>query len=175
MGLFVGRHKIEGNELQECVAYLKEEWKFKAFQGKVADIFNEALTKYDKLVLKDTEAANEMQKAAERLIESAEEIMRRREKIISVPKLAIAVYSTWQEAYSLYLEFTRAQWLTITLLPKGIISGSQRLRNLFTQFQLSKNKAIAQEKKFIHLLGLNADDVKKLFDNAYATILSENW
>ncbi len=62
-----GSPKIDGKELQECLAYFEVQTKVVTFQTKEADLYNNTLVKYGNSITENPLAASEACKTAKRL------------------------------------------------------------------------------------------------------------
>ena len=174
MGFLFGSPKIQGDELRRCSAYLEEEWKFKAFQEKEADLYNNALVKYGKSISTDSRAAKEVCQAVNRLAQSASEILRRRGEMTSIPDVAPAMYFAWQLTYSDYSTWATAQAVAIEAAVNGMEPYGERVRDLLSQSEKSRHEAEKEEKKLLKRLRLNDAEARQLFGDASAAIADED-
>jgi len=175
MGFLFSEPKIQGDELRKCLAYYEQELKFKVFQEKEADLYNNALIKYGRSISTDSRAAKEVRQAANRLAQSASEILERRGKMTSIPDAASAMYFAWQLTYSDYSAWATAQSAAIEAVTNGLEPHGERVRELLSQSEKSRHEAENEEKKLIKRLKLSGGEVQKLFSNASAAITAENW
>ena len=175
MGFLFGKPKIEGDELRKCLAYLEEEGNLVIFRGKEEDLYNNALVKYGKSVSKDSHAAKEMCRAADRLVQAASEIIKRRGEMTSIPDVASSMYFAWQKSYLAYLEHVKAESATWEAEVNGMKPGYEYLRKLFLQSEGLRRKALEEEKKLAKRLRLSGDGVRKMYNNALAAVETERW
>ena len=143
---------------QQCLAYYQEELRFKAFQEKEADLYNEAVVKYGMSVGTDDRAAKEMLRATKRLVESANEILRRRSQMAGVPDMASATYFAWQTTYSDYLAWASAQAAAVSAVANGMVPHGKRVQELLEESEKSRRKAEGEEKRFLKRLKLRSNE-----------------
>ena len=177
MGFF-GEPKIQGDEFRKCLEYYEEETKLTVFQTKEADLYNNALVKYSRSISIGSNAAKEMCRAVNRLVQAANEILRRRAKMASIPSAASPMYFAWQIVFSDYQAWAEAQAAAVEAIASGMEPHGQRVRELLSQSEKSRNKAMNEEKKLLERLkhsGLTGDMVQKIFNDASAAIVAENW
>jgi hypothetical protein len=166
---------IDKNELQRCLAYLEEEWKFQAFQTREADLYNNALVQYGYSMTTDSLASKEMCRAASRLSQSTSEILKCRGGMASIPDIASAMYLAWQMTYSDYSAWAGMQYAAIKAVATGMQPHTQRVRELLQQSEKSRRKAENEEKRFYKRLNLNVNDVNRIISNASAAVAVDNW
>ncbi|MBE0449019.1 MAG: hypothetical protein IBX64_13175 [Actinobacteria bacterium] len=177
MGFLHGEPKIQDDEFRQCLAYLEEEWRLKAFQEKEADLYNNALVKHGRSISADSVAAKEVCRAASRLTESASEILRRRSKMSPVPDAASAVYFAWQLTYLDYSSWSTAQCAAVEAVVNGMEPCGERVGALLAQSETSRHKAEKEEKRLLRRLrrsGLTGDMVQKMFSDASAAVEAQN-
>ena len=175
MGFLFGESKIQGDERQECLAYLQEECKFRAFQEKEADLYNDAVVKYGNSMTTDSLASKEMCRAANRLSQSASAILKRRAGMASIPDVASTIYLAWQMTYSDYSAWASAQYATIQAVANGMQPNIARVRELLSQSEKSRHKAENEEKRLLKRLNLNINDISTMLSNASAAVAADNW
>ena len=160
---------------QTQLAYYQEELKLKVFQEKEADLYNEAVAKYEPSAETDSEVAREMLPAARRQAESANEILRRRAKMAYVPDIASPMYFAWQVVYSDYLCWATAQAAAVSAVATGIASHAEQVQRLLSRSEKSRHKAEAEEKKLLKRLKFTSDDARKMLINASMAVGDEDW
>jgi hypothetical protein len=175
MGFLSSRPKIEGDELQKCLAYLEEEGKLVVFRGKEEDLYNNALVKYGKSVAIDSRAAKEMCRAAKRLAEAASEIIRRRGEMVSIPDVASAMYFAFQKSYLAYSQHVTAECAAWEAESNGMKPDYEYLRRLSLQSEDLRLKALKEERKLAERLKLSGDVIRSVYNNAQAAVATENW
>ncbi len=182
MGFLSGKPKIEGDERDQCLAYLEEETKLLLFQGTEEKLYNEALEEYGKWAPVDSRAGKEMRQAAGRLVQAAKEIVRRRDGIGTVPDIASATYSAWQKSYPAFLQYAAAEVTAWEADAKGKKPDRDKLRKLSSQSRELQRKAaeeqreaIGEQRKLVKLLKLGGDVMQKMLDDASAAIENDNW
>lgn len=160
---------------QECLAYLEEEWKLKAFQSKEADLWNNGLVKYGNSMVTDSLASKEMCKAAKRLQQATGEILRRRGRMVSIVDMAAVMYSKWGVAYLDYQAWAEAQCAAIEAVAEGMVPNSERVKELLSQAEKSRSQAEKEERKLIKRLKLSAADLSRMLASASAAVADESW
>ena len=102
MGLF-GSPKIDGEELRQCLDYIREESEVIALQSKEADIFNNAMIECGNSIKADSSAtkaaAKALKTAAKRLSSAATEILKQHNEVKNVPVAASTMHSAWNTAF----------------------------------------------------------------------------
>ena len=160
---------------RQCLAYYQEELKFKVFQEKEADLYNQAEMEYGMSAETDSEVAKEMLPAARRQAESANEILRRRGKMASIPDTASAMYFAWQVAYSDYLSWATAQVAAVSAVANGMVSHAERVQRLLSRSEKSRRKAEAEEKKLLKRLKLTSNEARKMLIKASMAVGDKVW
>jgi len=175
MGFLLGKPKIEVDELRKCLQYLEEEGKLVAFRAKEEDLYNIALAKYGKSVSTDSHAAEEMCKAANRLVQVANEILRRRAEMVSIPDVASDHYWASQKSYVAYLQSVKAESAAWEGEAKGMHPNYEYLRRLFLQSEDLRRKVLKENAKLGKRLKLSRDVLRKMYNDASAAVGAENW
>ena len=134
MGLF-GGPKIDGSELQECLACFEAETRVIAFQTKEADLYNDTMVKYGNSIMENTLAANEACKAAKRLSQAATEILRRHEKIKNVPIAASAMHFAWYATFLANAAWAFATAAAIEAMANGMKPNTWYVQQLVKGYQ----------------------------------------
>jgi len=180
MGLF-GSPKIDGKELQECLAYFEAQTRVIAFQTKEADLYNNAMVKYGNAVTENPSAASEACNAAKRLCRAATEVLRRHEEIRNVPVAASAMHHAWYVTFRANAAWASATCKAIETMAEGVhphslsdIRVRQRLEQLLTmrvqelvkQYQKAWRKADDEDKKFLRRLKVSAEEISKIVARA---------
>ena len=120
MGLF-GSPKIDGKELQECLAYFEAQTRVCTFQSNEADLYNNALVKYGNSIRENPLAAREVCKAANRLVQSSDEVLRRHQAIENVPMAASAMHYAWYVTFDANRTWASATSKAIEAMAEGEI------------------------------------------------------
>ncbi len=181
MGLF-SSSKIEGSELQECLAYFEAETRVIAFQTKEADLFNNAMVKYGNSVMQNPLAAEDMKKAANRLSQAAAEILKRHEKIKNVPVAASAMRSAWHETFLANATWASAMVTAIESNIFAFLSAAQgmnpqikRAQQCSEELQKAWQRADNEDKKFLKKLKVSVEDITEILSRATISITREGW
>ena len=164
---------MKGDEYQKCIAYLEEELKFKVFLDKQVELYKNALRKHGGSMLTNKLAHGKVVEAGNRLVESAVQLLGRRESIVSIPEIASDVYAKWQRACLDYRDW--ANCTAIEAIIRYGIPNSKQVKELLSQFEKSRHRAEEEQRKLVKQLGLSHGEVDKMFNNASASILSEDW
>ncbi len=170
MGLF-GSPKIDGKELQECLACFEAETKVIAFQTKEADLYNNALVKYGNSIMENPLAASEACKAAKRLSQAATEILRRHEEIKNVPVAASAMHHAWYVTFHANTAWASATAKAIEAMAESMNPHTMYIQQLVEEYQKAWRWAENEDKKFLKRLKVSAEDIAKIV--ARATTIDE--
>ncbi len=159
MGFLFGQPKIQGDERQKCLAYLKEEFKISALDERERQLFQNAIlecsleAKHEGMYGKELD--ERMSGASNRLAKAAEQIMKRRAKFVDVPDVALPTCSAWQRVYSAY-----SAWAT----------EQPPQPELFQQYEKYKAEAAREHYKLLKRLKLSDDEAQELFNYALAEL-----
>jgi hypothetical protein len=178
MGFLFGERKLDREEFNQCLKYLKEHYKLTTFQEKEADIYNQALTQYMPSLANNSHSAEEMLKVAERFRKAAHLLLTRSKQLVSVPESAGTLHFAWQMVFSDYTAWVDAQYAAYAAIAEGKPPFAEHVQTLFRQQEESHGRALQEEKKLLKLLranGLTASDIQRLTDGAFAAIEAENW
>ncbi len=165
MGLF-GSPKIDGSELQECLACFEAETKVLAFQTKEADLHNNAMVKYGNSITVNPLAASEACKAAKRLSQAATEVLRRHEEIKNVPVAASAMHHAWYVTFYANAAWAHATAKAIEAMAEGMNPNMMYIQQLVEEYQKAWHRADDEDKKFLKRLKVSAEDIAKIVARA---------
>ena len=174
MGLF-GSPKIDGKELQECLACFEAETKVISFQTKEADLYNNAMVKYGNSITVNPLAASEACKAAERLSQSATEVLRRHEGIKNVPAAASAMHHAWYVAFYTNAAWAHATAKAIEAMAQGMNPNTMYVQQLVKEYQEAWRRADDEDKKFLKRLKVTAEDIAKIVARATTMGSTDDW
>ena len=177
MGFLSGKSEVQDTEPGRYLPYLEEELKLMMFRAKEQELYDGALAKYGFSVAVDSNAAREMRRASDRLVQAVSEILRRRDKMAAsvIPDEVSAVYSAWQKAYLAYSEYAKAESAGWEGEAKGTRADYRRMRKLFSQAEDLRHKASREQNKFARRLKMSDEVVEKLMADASAAVLAEGW
>jgi hypothetical protein len=164
--LWLGSPKIDGNELQECLAHFEAETKVIAFQTKEADLYNNRTVKYSNSITVNPLAASEACKAAKRLSLAATEILRRHNEINNVPVAASAMHHAWYVAFYANAAWAHATAKAIEATAEGMNPNTMYIQQLVKEYQKAWRWADDEDKKFLKRLKVNAEDIAKIVASA---------
>lgn len=164
--LRLGSPKIDGNELQECLACFESETKVIAFQTKEADLYNNAMVKYGNSIMENPLAASEARKAAKRLSLAATEILRRHNEINNVPVAASLMHFAWQATFLANAAWASATYAAIEAMAAGMNPNTMYVQQLAEQNQQAWGKAKDEDKRFLKRLKVTAEDIAKIVASA---------
>jgi len=173
MGLF-GSPKIDGNELQQCLACFEAETKVIAFQTKEADLYNNAMVKYSNSIMENPSAAMEAYKAAKRLSQAATEILRRHGEIKDVPDAASLMHFAWHATFLANAAWASATAMAIESMAKGMSPNTVYVQQLVEEYQKAWKRADDEDKKFLKRLKVNAEDIAKIITRA-TSAAKDDW
>ncbi len=165
MGLF-GSPKIDGSELQECLACFEAETRVIAFQTKEADLHNDTMVKYVNSIMENPEAADEACKSAKRLSQAATEVLRRHDGIKNVPAAASKMHFAWYATFSANAAWASATVAAIEAMAKGMDPHTMYVQQLAKEMQEAWRRAQDEDKKFLKQLKVSAEDIAKIVAHA---------
>jgi protein involved in sex pheromone biosynthesis len=167
MGLF-GSSKIDGYELQQCLAYFEAQTKVIAFQTKEADIYNNAMVKYGNSIMGNPVAASEARKAAKRLSQAATEVLRRHEELKNVPTAASAMHHAWYATLYANAAWASATAKAVEVMAEGMNPNTIYIQQLVKEYKKAWRRAEDEDKKFLKQLKVSAEDIAKIVARATA-------
>jgi hypothetical protein len=175
MGLFSGEPKIKGTERDECLAYLEEETKLIILRSKEDSLYKDAVDRQGRLAYKNSLAAREVSRAANRLVQAISEIVRRRGEIASIPNAASATFLAWDKSYLAYSKYIIAEFDVWAAEANGVNPEQKHMRELYLQSRDLQRKALKEERKLVKSLKIGSKAAQEMLDNASATVDAENW
>ncbi|MDP2719344.1 MAG: hypothetical protein Q8P44_05895 [Dehalococcoidia bacterium] len=173
--LCLGSPKIDGNELQECLAYLETETEITAFQTREADLYNNTLVKYGNSIVENPLAASEVSNAAKRLMQASAEVLRRHEAITSVPKEASLMQYAWHTTFQAYAAWAIATTAAMEATAEGMTPHMEYVEQLFKEQQKAWRWAQDEEKKFLKRLKVNPEEIAKIITRATTVGIDDDW
>lgn len=174
MGLF-GKPRIEGDELQRCLAYYEAELRVTAFQTREADLFNNTLVKYLHSMTEDSVAASEICKAANRLVQAAHEMNRRHEEIRPIPDAALAMRCSWRITFLSVTAWAEATLSAMEALANGLTPDYAYVQHLVAEYQLAQRKAQEDEKKFLRRLRVAPVEIDEILSRSNDAAATDDW
>jgi hypothetical protein len=174
MDLF-GRHKIEGEELQECLAYYEAESKVIAFQTKEADLYNNTMVKYSNSIIENPIAASEACMAANRLSQAANEILKRQGEIWNVPAVASAMHHAWLVTFDANAAWASANAKAIEVMADRKNPDEMYIKKLVNEYQQAWQRANDEDKKFLKRLKVPEEDIAKIVTRANTIAATDAW
>jgi len=174
MGLF-GSPKIDGKELQECLAYFEAQTRVITFQTKEADLYNDAMVKYGNSITENPLAASEACKAAKRLSRAATEVLRRHEGIKNVPAAASVMHHAWYATFHANVAWASAIDKAIEAMAEGMNPHMIYIQQLVEEYQKAQRWAEDEDKKFLKRLKVSAEDIAKIVARATTIDASADW
>jgi hypothetical protein len=149
--------------------------KLMIFRRNEEALFKSALAQYGNFVSRDSQAAQEMRRAASRQVQVASEILRRRGEMVPMPNGISAVQTAWQKAYLAYSEYAKAEAAIWEAAANNMKPNYRQLRKLLTQSEDFQNKALKEQGKFARRLKLSNEVADKLIADVSAVVAAENW
>lgn len=181
MGLF-GSSKIDGKELQECLAYFEAENQVLAFQVKEADLFNNAMVEYGNSIMETPAAAWYMKKATKRLSQAATEILKRHEKIKNVPVEASSMHSAWHKAFlanaawaSAMVKAIESNIFALLAMAEGMNPQIEYAQQLAEEYHKAYRNAEAEYEKLLKRLKIGEEDKAKIATRATTIDATDDW
>jgi len=173
--LLFGNPKIEGDELKRCLAYYEAQLRVTAFHTKEADLFNNALVKYLNSVKENPVAANEMCKAADRLVQAAHEVNRRHEEIQPIPDAASAMHFVWRVTFQSVTAWAEANLSSIEALANGMTPDKAYVQHLVDEYQAAWRKAQEEDKKFLRRVKVTAGEIERILSRTDEATAADSW
>jgi predicted transposase YbfD/YdcC len=174
MGLF-SSPKIDGNELQDCLACFEAQSRVIAFQTKEADLYNNAMVKYGDSISNNPSAAKQAVKAAKRLSEAANEVIRRHNQIQNVPDVASAMHYAWYVTFMANAAWASATASAIAAMAEGLNANTIYIQQLVQEYQKAWGRADKEDKKFLKRLKVNAEDIAEIITRATNIESTNDW
>jgi hypothetical protein len=180
MGFLFGQPKIQGDERQKCLNYLEEELKISAFHEKESQLLENVMLECSLKGMHGKELQERISSASTRLAKAAEQIVKRRAKLGNIPDTALATYSAWNRMYSacsVWITEQAAQEMkhAKVLMPSTSKEETERMLELFQEYQKYKLEAAKEHHKLLKRLKLSDEETQELLNNAAASIAQENW
>lgn len=158
--------KIDGKELQECLAFFEAETKVIAFQTKEADLYNNAMVKYGNSITENPMAASEARKASYRLSLAATEILRLHEEIKNVPVAASAMHYAWYLTFYANAAWASAAAKAIEAMAEGMNPNTMYVKQLYEESQKAWSRADNEDQIFLKQLKVSAEELAKIVARA---------
>jgi len=163
MWLF-GNSKIQGRELEECLAYFEAEYKLITFQTRETDRCNVALKKFGSAIMNNVQAAQEACKATRRLSQSAQEILKRHYEIETVPARAILVFTTWSYTFSAYASWAKVAHSEVEAMANGQSENINYFEQFASKCREMQRSAEEENKKFLVDLNVNRKRINQIMN-----------
>lgn len=168
IGLF-DSPKIDGKELQDCLAYFEAQTKVIAFQAKEADLYNNAM-------VTDSNYTSEMHKAAKRLLQTAIEVIRRYEDIENIPSAASQMHYAWHATFLANEAWASAWAEALEAMANSISADMVYVQQLEEEYQRAWNWADEEDKKFLKRLDMSSDEIAEIAARAATEMTdSDSW
>lgn len=168
IGLF-DSPKIDGKELQDCLAYFEAQTKVIAFQAKEADLYNNAM-------VTDSNYTSEMHKAAKRLSQTAIEVIRRYEDIENIPSAASQMHYAWHATFLANEAWASAWAEALEAMANSISADMVYVQQLEEEYQRAWNWADEEDKKFLKRLDMSSDEIAEIAARAATEMTdSDSW
>ena len=161
--------KIDGKELQDCLAYFKAQTKVIAFQTKEADLYNNAM-------VKDSNYISEERKAAKRLSQAAIEVIRRYEDIENIPSAASQMHYAWHATFLANEAWASAWAEALEAMANSMSADMVDVQQLEKEYQRAWNWADEEDKKFLKRLDMSSDEIAEIAARAATEMTdSDSW
>ncbi len=170
-----GTPKIEGDELERCLAYYEAQGRVAAFQTKEADLFNNTLVKYLYSVKDNPVAASKMCKAADRLVQAVHEVNRRHEAIQLIPDAASAMHIAWHITYQSVTAWAEATLSSMEALADGMIPDMAYVKHLVDEYQEAWRKAQEENKRFLMRIKVEAGEITGILSRIDKATAVDSW
>jgi len=173
MGLF-GSPKIDGKELQECLAYFEAQTRVVRFQTREADLYNNVMVKYGNSITESPLAAREACKAANRLAQSATEVLKRHQEIRHVPAAASAMHWAWYVTFVANSTWALATSKAIEAMAEGMAPATVYVQQCVELYQKAWRKADDEDKKFLKRLKVGGEEIAKIVARATSAVAADD-
>jgi len=168
IGLF-DSPKIDGKELQDCLAYFEAQTKVIAFQAKEADLYNSAM-------VKDNNYISEELKAVKRLSLAATEVIRRYEDIENIPSAASQMHYAWHATFLANEAWASAWAEALEAMANSISADMVYVQQLEKEYQRAWKWADEEDRKFLKQLDMSAGDIAEIAARATTEIIAnDSW
>jgi hypothetical protein len=182
MGFF-STPKIDGKELQDCLAYFEAENKVLAFHDREAALFNSAMVEYGNSIMeKGPVAADDVKKAINRLDQAAAEILKRHEEVKNIPVAASAMHSAWHESFlanaawaSAMVAAIESNIFALLEMAKGMTPQIEYAQQLAKEHQKAFKRAQDEYKKLLNRLKVGAEVKNIIATHATAIDATDDW
>lgn len=163
---FLFQWPIEDEEREQCLSYYREELGLKTLQDRVAADYNNALLNWAGVLGSDVLLTECVLSVSQQMEAVAKEILRAHSQMGDIPESGANLHLAWQMAYQDYAAWTEAQtaaWSASLNIPA---EGAEYLKSLLVQSDASRLNAEKEEKKFIKRIGLVAEEMSALLQEA---------
>jgi len=147
--------KIEGKELQACLAYFEAQSKVMAFQVKEAELF-------DNTEITSGSYLSEMHKAAKRRSQAAAEVLKRYEAIGNVPSAASQVHRAWHTTIVANEAWASAYAEAFEAMTNGKKADFVHIQQLEEESQNNMKFADEEERKFVNQLNISNSRIDEM-------------
>jgi hypothetical protein len=171
----LGKAKITGDELQQCLAYYEAEMRINAFQVKEADLFNNTMVKYFESITVDSKAAQKICDAAKRRVQAIKEVLRRHESIHPVPEAAFSMRHAWYLTFLAVATWAEASLSAMESMANGMKPHYAYVQHLVGEYQTEWRKAQKEDRKFLRCLQITPDVIEKIMKRCNEAAESDNW
>jgi hypothetical protein len=161
--------KIDGKELQDCLAYFEAQTKVIAFQAKEADLYNNAM-------VKDSGYISEERKAVKRLSLAATEVIRRYENIENIPSVASQMHYAWHATFLANEAWASAWAEALEAIANSMSADMVDVQQLEKEYQRAWKWADEEDRKFLKRLDMSAEDIAEIAARATTEITAnDSW
>lgn len=171
----LGKARITGDELQQCLTYYEAEMRINAFQVKEADLFNNTMVKYFESIIEDAEAARKMCDAANRRVQAIQEVLRRHESIHPVPEAAFSMRHEWYITFLAVATWAEATLSAMEAIANGMKPHFAYVQHLVGEYQTAWRKAQKEDRKFLRRLQVTPDVIDKIMRRCSEAAEANNW
>ena len=155
---------------------MEEEGKIVEFWACEEERFKNVFSKYSQSYLTDSHSAEEILRAADRLIQATKEIIRRRTGIYTRYGFTNNMYKAWEKAYLAQLRHYEREYKVLGEMVEGRWSVDHiTVRSYSLAAGDLYRKALKETQKVSDQLKLSQDEVQKMRKEASAAYEAENW
>lgn len=174
VNLIFGGPKISDEEREEILKYFDDSSAVIGLQTREADRYNSELLIHMNH-LDEPESVRTLLDASDRLLRCAEECILRQRNLSPLPERASASYSAWSVTLDAYLQWARATHDAFVAISEAKTPLAERVQLLFSQQERHRKFADREDLKLLRPLGLNANDLRRIVDQASESIETVQW
>ena len=162
MGFLFGQPKIQGDERNDCLAYIEKELKISFLHQKERDNYKNKVAECSARTNTTAEFLETVQPTIIQLLESTKDLINQRNDFLPVPKVAEPAYYAWGKVYTTHLI-----WATEVSESSQITS---RERDLQRDYEFALVEAAGEHGKLMKKLKLGEGEAQELLNRAITSV-----